>query len=81
MSNDVKVKGFDSLVKRNKSSIINKDVSEFEAAKNRRKKNIAQQNAIKQMEDVIVKNAELEEKINSLEEKMDLIIKLMSEKK
>ena len=37
---DERVQGFDSLIKRNKSSIVDKDKAAFEAAKLRKKKSI-----------------------------------------
>lgn len=81
MSNDVKVKGFDNLIKRNKASIINKDVSEYEAAKLRRKKELEHEENLKVVDDLVNKTKDLENKIDGIQDNITTILELLRNRK
>ncbi len=64
---DLKIKGHDNLLKRNKSSVINTDDEAYLAAKKRAKnKDI--------LEKLVIKTEELENKFNKIESLLDSIL-------
>lgn len=64
---DLKIKGHDNLLKRNKSSVINTDDEAYLAAKKRAKnKDI--------LEKLVVKTEELENKFDKIESLLDSIL-------
>ena len=64
---DLKIKGHDNLLKRNKSSVINTDDEAYLAAKNRAKnKDI--------LEKLVIKTEELENKFDKIESMLDSIL-------
>lgn len=78
---DVKVKGFDNLIKRNKSCVINNDTTEYEAAKARRLKSIALDKSMIIVDSLVDKTNELENKIDNIQDTLTSILKLLSEQK
>lgn len=64
---DLKIKGHDNLLKRNKSSVINTDDESYLAAKKRAKnKDI--------LEKLVIKTEELENKFDKIESLLDSIL-------
>lgn len=64
---DLKIKGHDNLLKRNKSSVINTDEEAYLAAKKRAKnKDI--------LEKLVIKTEELENKFDKIESLLDSIL-------
>ena len=64
---DLKIKGHDNLLKRNKSSVINTDDEAYLAAKKRAKnKDI--------LEKLVIKTEELENKFDNIESLLDSIL-------
>ena len=64
---DIKIKGHDNLLKRNKSSVINTDDEAYLAAKKRAKnKDI--------LEKLVIKTEELENKFDKIESLLDSIL-------
>ena len=64
---DLKIKGHDNLLKRNKSSVINTDDEAYLAAKKRAKnKDI--------LEKLVIKTEELENKFDKIESMLDSIL-------
>lgn len=72
MINDKNIKNHPSLVKRG-GSVINKDKDEYLAALARREKD-------KTLDNLILKTKELEEKVDSIDDKLNLILSLLKEK-
>lgn len=81
MIDDIKIKGFDSLIKRNKSSVINTDADAYNAAKKRRQRAIDQEKNNKDVQDVIKRTGELEQKIDNIQDILTNILLLLSDKK
>lgn len=71
---DEKVKGYASLVKRNKSSVIDKDQAAYEAALARRKKAIEMKQRELKIDELIQKNEMLENKVDDIQNKLDLVL-------
>lgn len=81
MSDDIKVKGFDALYKRNKSSIINKDEDEYQAARKRRQRALEQDKSVQDIAEIGKRTTELENKLDDIQDTLSTILKLLSEKK
>lgn len=81
INDDIKIEGFDSLVKRNKTAIINKDNAEYEAAKLRRMKQLEQQKKNEMIDKLVERTIEQDKRIDAIQDSLSKIIEMLSEKK
>lgn len=78
---DEQVKGHDTLIKRNKSSIIDQDKAAFEAAKLRKKKALEMKQRELKLDELIEKNEMLENKVDDIQKSLNLILGYLSKEK
>lgn len=71
---DEQVKGHDSLIKRNKSSIVDQNKAAFEAAKLRKKKSLEMKQRELKLDELIEKNEMLENKVDDIQKSLNLIL-------
>lgn len=71
---DEQVKGHDSLIKRNKSSIVDQNKAAFEAAKLRKKKALEMKQRELKIDELIEKNEMLESKVDNIQQSLNLIL-------
>lgn len=73
MIRDIKIQGYKKLVKRG-STVVDIDNNEYQQALARRKRDL-------ELNNVITETKELKEKVDNLDHKLDLILKLMEKKR
>jgi len=81
MIKDAKVQGYDSLVKRNNGAIVDKDTAAFNAAKARRTKAAEMKQRELKLDELIQKNEMLENKVDDLQKKLDLVLDYLRSEK
>lgn len=78
---DERVQGFDTLIKRDKSSIVDNDKAAFEAAKLRKKKAIEMKKREIKLDELIEKNEMLESKVDSIQETLNQVLSYLRNNK
>lgn len=78
---DERVQGFDTLIKRDKSSIVDNDKAAFEAAKLRKKKAIEMKKREIKLDELIERNEMLESKVDSIQETLNQVLSYLRNNK
>lgn len=81
MITDERVQGFESLIKRNKSAIVDNDKAAFEAAKLRKKKSIEMKQRELRIDELIEKNEMLESKVDDIQQTLNLVLAYLRNEK